>query len=827
MTKKYGYKKVSLFQKQFNQLKNRLKVQTQALDNAYARMNIIEAEHKDELIQYGVLFEQSPAIKIIINPDTGQIVDANHAACRFYGYDKATITTMTINQMNDITNEETNQAIQKIANKQKRSFHCKQRLANGEIRDVEVFSAPIELKGKTYLYADVFDLSKHKERDAELRLLWHALNQSAISIIIADKYGSIEYVNPYFTHVTGYKLAEVIGKKLDVFEFATSPDNPKNLWQTITAGNPWSGEIHNKKKNGELYWESVNVSPIMDEDGNITHFMAIKENITELKAIAHQLRDSERFARSVVDSLSAHIAIVDEKGWILAVNNAWKTFAYENDIEPDAVGTDVNYFDVLTSVNVNTEDGRTAQLVLNGIQQVIQGDIPCFSLEYPCPSPSENRWFMVRITRFPGGESTRIVIAHENITDRVLVETKLATYNTQLEELVSSRTAQLERVNERMNTVLNNVSTPVLLVDADGRIDITNPAFNRKLGYQPDELFRHKLWSIFGDANQARLIELFNDTENTTAPFEAQLIAKDGSSIDAEVSLSHLSGNDNAVVCTLYDISHLKEVERVKDAFISMVSHELRTPITSIMLSVSTINRFYDRLTEAQKRHKLAQMSEQAQTLSELVTSILDVARFATRENKRGETMIDMAQVLRDVVSECIDQATANDKQIHVELINEATYIQGEHTDIMRIWSNLLSNAIKYTSNGGEIIAKLYGGISEAQLSELGDFVDDLPSDIVEGRYIIGLVKDNGHGIRPEDVPQMFTRFFRGWATSTNILGTGLGLSFVRDLLHLYGGDIVFRSTLGIGTTFCFWLLRDDSSIVNTEELYHDQSSHR
>ncbi|GEM_PF-1385820 len=691
MTKKYGYKKVSLFQKQFNQLKNQLKVQTQALDNAYARMNIIEAEHKDELIQYGVLFEQSPAIKIIINPDTGQIVDANHAACRFYGYDKATITTMTINQMNDITNEETNQAIQKIANKQKRSFHCKQRLANGEIRDVEVFSAPIELKGKTYLYADVFDLSKHKERDAELRLLWHALNQSAISIIIADKYGSIEYVNPYFTHVTGYKLAEVIGKKLDVFEFATSPDNPKNLWQTITAGNPWSGEIHNKKKNGELYWESVNVSPIMDEDGNITHFMAIKENIT----------------------------------------------------------------------------------------------------------------------------------------DRVLVETKLATYNTQLEELVSSRTAQLERVNERMNTVLNNVSTPVLLVDADGRIDITNPAFNRKLGYQPDELFRHKLWSIFGDANQARLIELFNDTENTTAPFEAQLIAKDGSSIDAEVSLSHLSGNDNAVVCTLYDISHLKEVERVKDAFISMVSHELRTPITSIMLSVSTINRFYDRLTEAQKRHKLAQMSEQAQTLSELVTSILDVARFATRENKRGETMIDMAQVLRDVVSECIDQATANDKQIHVELINEATYIQGEHTDIMRIWSNLLSNAIKYTSNGGEIIAKLYGGISEAQLSELGDFVDDLPSDIVEGRYIIGLVKDNGHGIRPEDVPQMFTRFFRGWATSTNILGTGLGLSFVRDLLHLYGGDIVFRSTLGIGTTFCFWLLRDDSSIVNTEELYHDQSSHR
>ncbi|MCL4253940.1 MAG: PAS domain S-box protein, partial [Anaerolineae bacterium] len=682
----------SHIQKQFKRLQNQLKAQTQLLDDAYARIDSVEAQYKDELAQYNVLFEQSPAIKIVLNLNTGQIVDANQAACRFYGYDKATIIRMSIHQLNAIPDEEINQKIQDIANKHIRTFHSKHRLASGKIHDVEVFSAPIEVKGKTYLYSDIFDLSEHKERDAELRLLWHALNQSAISITITNKEGNIEYVNPYFTQVTGYTLAEVIGKKSNIFEVSyKSQDDLKNLWETITSGEPWSGEFHNQKKNGEPYWESVNISPIMDEDGNITHFMAIKENITE----------------------------------------------------------------------------------------------------------------------------------------RILVETKLAAYNTQLEELVSSRTSQLERLNERMNTVLNNVSTPVLLVDAYGRIDITNPAFNRKLGYQPDELFRHKLWSIFAETSQPQLIDLFTDTENTIAPFEAQLIAKDGTIIDAEVSLSHLSGNDNAVVCTLYDISHHKEVERVKDAFISMVSHELRTPITSIMLSVSTVNRFYERLTEAQRRRKLLQMSEQARTLSELVTSILDVARFSTRENKRSETIVDVAQVLHDVVSECIDQATADDKQIHVEVINEQTHMQGDQTDIMRIWNNLLSNAIKYTANGGEIVAKLYGGISMRQLAELGDFIHDLPSDIIEGQYIVGLVKDNGHGIRPEDAPQMFTRFFRGWATNTNILGTGLGLSYVRDLLHLYGGDITFRSTLGVGTTFCFWLLANENSIINTEELHHDQSSHR
>ena len=89
---------------------------------------------------------------------------------------------------------------------------------------------------------------------------------------------------------------------------------------------------------------------------------------------------------------------------------------------------------------------------------------------------------------------------------------------------------------------------------------------------------------------------------------------------------------------------------------------------------------------------------------------------------------------------------------------------------------------------------------------DLTAFNGSLPADIAISNYVIGLVEANGPGIHEQDLSQLFTRFFRGWAEATDIPGTGLGLSLVKDILQTYGGDIVVRSDLNIGITFCFWL---------------------
>lgn len=133
------------------------------------------------------------------------------------------------------------------------------------------------------------DITKLKLAEEEAKKLLHAVEQSSAIIVITDLEGKIEYVNPKFTQVTGYTLDEVIGKNPNILKSGEKPvEEYKQLWDTITSGKEWRGDFHNKKKNGELYWESASISPIKDQNGKITHFLAVKEDITEKKSLESQ-----------------------------------------------------------------------------------------------------------------------------------------------------------------------------------------------------------------------------------------------------------------------------------------------------------------------------------------------------------------------------------------------------------------------------------------------------------------------------------------------------------------------------------------------------------
>jgi len=123
-----------------------------------------------------------------------------------------------------------------------------------------------------------------------LRKLYQAVEQSPASVMITDASGYIEYVNPKFTEITGYTIDEVIGKKPNILKSGeTSSEEYEKLWKTISSGKEWRGEFHNKKKNGELYWETAVIAPIKDNHGNITHYIAVNEDITERKELEEQL----------------------------------------------------------------------------------------------------------------------------------------------------------------------------------------------------------------------------------------------------------------------------------------------------------------------------------------------------------------------------------------------------------------------------------------------------------------------------------------------------------------------------------------------------------
>ena len=153
------------------------------------------------------------------------------------------------------------------------------------------------------------DATASRQAEAELRKLYQAVESSPVSVVITSLDGAIEYVNPRFCQTTGYTREEAHGQNPRILKSGKqSPHVYNELWQAITNGRPWRGELLNRKKNGELYWESAHISPVIDESGQVTNFVAVKEDITERKRVEAELEESRREAESANQAKSVFLA---------------------------------------------------------------------------------------------------------------------------------------------------------------------------------------------------------------------------------------------------------------------------------------------------------------------------------------------------------------------------------------------------------------------------------------------------------------------------------------------------------------------------------------
>jgi PAS domain S-box-containing protein len=189
-------------------------------------------------------------------------------------------------------------------------------------------------------------------------------------------------------------------------------------WSTAVANRSlYQVEHRLRRHDGEYRHMLARGVPIFSEDGAIIEWIGAHTDFTELRRAEQALTEAERFARSTLDALQTHIAILDDRGVILAVNRAWREFARANGARTD-VGVGANYLDVCDGAagHCSEEAAGTAA----GIRFVIRGEGEDFALEYRCHSSSEKRWFLARATRVAGDGPIRVVISHENITDAKL-----------------------------------------------------------------------------------------------------------------------------------------------------------------------------------------------------------------------------------------------------------------------------------------------------------------------------------------------------------------------------------------------------------------------
>lgn len=152
-----------------------------------------------------------------------------------------------------------------------------------------------EISGVTILG---FDITERKRRELELNKLLLSVENSPMSIVITDTEGRIEYVNPAFCAITGYSREEALGENPRILKSGEHDEQfYQDMWKTIRSGNTWRGEIHNRKKNGDLYWEQAAIAPVQDEKGNIKNYVAVKEDITQKKDLERLKSDVNRIMR--------------------------------------------------------------------------------------------------------------------------------------------------------------------------------------------------------------------------------------------------------------------------------------------------------------------------------------------------------------------------------------------------------------------------------------------------------------------------------------------------------------------------------------------------
>ena len=274
------------------------------------RMRAEEALRESEE-RYRSLFQNNHAVMLLIDPETADIVDANPAACSFYGWGHEELTSKKISAINTLPEEQIFQEIERVKSEQSKHLFFRHRLARGEIVDVEVFSGPITLNGMKLLYSIVHDITERKQaiealRDSEEKYRT-ALEANPDPVAVYDIEGKVVYFNPAFTRVFGWSLGERLGNKMDVFVPEENWSETKMMIQRVLAGESFSGiESRRYTKEGKIIPVSISGAVLRDMDGNPVGSVINLRDISQQKNLESQLQHAQKM--EAVGTLAGGIA---------------------------------------------------------------------------------------------------------------------------------------------------------------------------------------------------------------------------------------------------------------------------------------------------------------------------------------------------------------------------------------------------------------------------------------------------------------------------------------------------------------------------------------
>ncbi|MBX2977110.1 MAG: PAS domain S-box protein [Ignavibacteriaceae bacterium] len=427
--------------------------------------------------------------------------------------------------------------IEETFEKGKNTFEWVHKKVDGHEFLAQINLSVIEYEGLPTLFTTWRDITAQRKAEEQLRKLSRAVDQNPVSIVITNLDGNIEYANAKACETTGYSLDELIGKNPRVLKSGeTTSEEYSKLWGSISSGKEWKGIFHNRRKNGELYWESSTIAPIYNANGKITHYLAIKEDISERIRMQEALSVSEqRFSK-----IAAHSKTVI---WEVDVNGL---YTYVSDVsesvygyKPDELVNKKHFYDLFPHEDM--DDYKEA-----GLSTIREGKT-LDNFDNPILH-KDGHTIWVSSNGTPIRDKNNVIIGFQG-ADIDINERKNAE-----EELKKFRT-----ISEQAN--YGNA-----IASLEGILLYTNSAFAQMHGYTVEEITNKNLSMLHTEDQMLRVLETIEilKTKGSFTAEEVWRVKKDGTRFPSLMNAVVIFDSDNRpqfLSATVIDITELKEKE--------------------------------------------------------------------------------------------------------------------------------------------------------------------------------------------------------------------------------------------------------------------------
>ncbi|MBD2171183.1 PAS domain S-box protein [Nostoc sp. PCC 7120 = FACHB-418] len=638
------------------------------------------------------------------------------------------------------------------------------------------------------------------------------LNSANYTIISTTPDGIILTFNAAAQRWLGYTAEEVIGKKTpemihDKNEVVkVAQELSQELGVTIEPGfeafvaKARLGQVEERewtyiRKDGSRFPVLLSVTPLYDAEKNITGFLGIGSDITARKAAEAALRESEY--RYATLAQTAPVGIFR--------NDAFGRCIFANERACNLIGSPLK--DILGEGWIQSLHPDDRLRIVREWNQAVQQNLP-FKAEYRFRHPNNViNWVIYQAIpeRGSNGEVTGYIGTMTDINDRKRAEEELLHLSQALESAVEG----------------------ISQLDTQGHYIKVNPAYAKITGYKPEEMIGME-WAltVHPDDKEKMMAAYHQMLKNGKVEIEARAMRKDGSAFYKQVVMVKAYNQQQECIghyCFMKDISDRREVERLKDEFVSVVSHELRTPLTSISGALDLLASGVVPAGSEDAQRMLNIAANNTDRLVRLINDILDIERIESGKIQIAPQACNAADLMTQSVE--VMEELAEQAGIQLSMSPLSAHLWADSDRIIQVFTNLISNAIKFSPTGATVwvTAKI---LEKGELEKSQTPIPLYPQTPIplypHTPIILFAVKDQGRGIPADKLESIFERFGQVDASDSRKKGgTGLGLAICRSILQHHGGQIWAESTSGEGSTFSFTLPIFPEEQNKEEEFLH------